>query len=179
MHALLDQVALVYPIPEQGIGRLASVLRPETQDAFEGCSTQQVWHGLALAREPSVDQVASKFCARTWTAVREHVANLMESSPTGRLVQTQLPPSPRVRSDEMRTEQWQEPLEIIGGEEVQGATQCPRANHGALVDQHLLHIRSRELPATHADCQGCGLRVLGLDTTHTLNNCPHIGNALS
>ena len=111
-------MALVYPIPEQGIGRLASVLRPETQDAFEGCSTQQVWHGLALGGEPFVDQVARELCARTWTAVREHVANLMESSPTDRLVQTQLPPSPRVRSDEMRTEQGQEPLEIIGGEEV-------------------------------------------------------------
>ena len=178
MHPLLYQVALGYPIPEQGICRLAVALWTETKETFEGCSTQQVWQGLALGREPLVAQVTRELCAGAWTAASEHVANLTESSLTGRLVQSQLPTSPPVRPDEMGSEQWQEPLEVIGGEEVQGATQGPGANHGALLDQHLRHIRSRELPAAHADGQGCGLGVLRLDTTHALNNRPHIGNAL-
>ena len=178
MQALLDQVALVHPIPEQGIGRLAVTLRTETQDTFKGCSTQQVWHGLALGRQSFVAQVAREFCTGAWTAGSEHVANLTESSLTGRLVQAKLPTSSPVRSDEMGTEEWQETLQVIGSEEVQGATKCPGADHRALMDQHLLHIRYRELTAAHADCQGCGVGVLGLDTTHVLNNRSRICNAI-
>jgi hypothetical protein len=110
-----------------------------------------------LTNEPEAMSryLLDKFVSGQRSLAREHMADDLDASCTGFLIQAQFrTPSPIPR-DERRSQERQEPIEIFYSQQMKGSAQPPHAHHRAFLYPCVMDISSYQ-PATAHTYRKCG-----------------------
>jgi hypothetical protein len=129
---------------------------------------------LAFQNHSPFRQSLPQFSARYCTLFAQDGVDQSDGARVAFFTQSKFGVATPTSPNEYGSKERQQPAQICSWQQMQGASESPRADNRALFQASIFNLGSNELSVSNADRQDCTVGILSLDTDQVADNLMRI-----